>query len=296
MSRPLRIEFPGALYHLTSRGDRREPIYRDDDDRRCHLAVLAEACARFNADVLAYCLMGNHYHLVLQAHDGRLSALMRHLDSVYTQSFNRRHGLVGHLFQGRFKSVLVDRESYLVALCRYVERNPVAAGLVGSPALWPWSSCRAHLGLEPAPAWLAVSELQRFVLGREPAGARDRSIAIRRYAAWIEEPQDADKDFWAEHLRGQVFLGDERFADSMRGRAAPAQSAARDVPMRQRKLSSSGPRTWAGWLAAHHGRTADALHAAYRAGWKTMPGLATESGLSVAHVSRLIRGVERGET
>jgi hypothetical protein len=222
--------------------------------------------------------MGNHYHLVLQTHEGRLSALMRHLNGVYTQSFNRRHGLVGHLFQGRFKSVLVDRESYLVALCRYVERNPVAAGLVGSPAQWPWSSCRVS-------CWAARRRV------RETGPSRSAAMP-----PGSKRPEDADKDFWAEHLRGQVFLGDERFADSMRGRAAPAQSAARDVPMRQRRLSSSGSRTWAGWLAAHHGQTANALHAAYRAGWKTMPGLATESGLSVAHVSRLIRGVERGET
>ena len=120
MSRPLRIEFPGATYHVTSRGDRREPIYRDDADRQCQLDVLAEALARFDADVLAYCLMGNHFHLVVQTHAGQLSRLMRQLNGVYTQAFNRRHGLVGHLFQGRFKAVLVDSDSYLVAvpLCR----------------------------------------------------------------------------------------------------------------------------------------------------------------------------------
>jgi putative transposase len=114
---PLRghLEFPGAVYHVTSRGDRREPIYRDDEDRRQHLA---------------HCLMGNHYHLALQTHQPNLSRLMRHLNGVYTQLFNRRHGLVGDLFQGRFKAILVDTDSYLLTLCRYVERNPVAAGLV----------------------------------------------------------------------------------------------------------------------------------------------------------------------
>ena len=120
MSRPLRIEFPGAVYHVTSRGDRREPIYRDDVDRHTQLAVLAEATTRFDAQVLAYCLMGNHYHLVLCTRSGALSRLMRQLNGVYTQAFNRRHGLVGHLFQGRFKAVLVDTDRYLVALSRYV--------------------------------------------------------------------------------------------------------------------------------------------------------------------------------
>jgi len=109
MSRPLRIEFHGALYHVTSRGDRREPIYRDDEDRRIYLDVLAQAMDRFDAKVSAYCLMGNHYHLVVQTGQPNLSRLMRHLNGVYTQRFNQRHGLVGHLFQGRFKAILVER-------------------------------------------------------------------------------------------------------------------------------------------------------------------------------------------
>ncbi|HMR09785.1 MAG TPA: transposase, partial [Polyangiaceae bacterium] len=103
MSRPLRIEFPGAVYHVTSRGDRREAIYRDDDDRVRHLDVIAQGLDRFDARVLAYCLMGNHYHLVLRTGQPNLSALMRHINGVYTQIFNRRHALAGHLFQGRFK-------------------------------------------------------------------------------------------------------------------------------------------------------------------------------------------------
>ncbi|RVU43822.1 transposase [Rubrivivax rivuli] len=98
MSRPLRIEFPGAAYHVTSRGDRREPIHRDDADRLLHLDVLATAMDRFDAEVLAYCQMGNHYHLVLYTRQGNLSRLMQLLNGVYTQAFNRRHGLVGHLF------------------------------------------------------------------------------------------------------------------------------------------------------------------------------------------------------
>lgn len=295
MSRPLRIEFPGAVYHVTSRGDRREPIYRDDVDRHTQLAVLAEATARFDAQVLAYCLMGNHYHLVLCTRSGALSRLMRQLNGVYTQAFNRRHGLVGHLFQGRFKAVLVDTDRYLVALSRYVERNPVAAGLVRLPERWPWSSCRAHLGLEPAPPWLAVNELHGFMLGREPVTPRDRATAIRRYAALVSTPQEDDADFWAAGLSGQVFLGDEAFAERARQRAAPEQLASPQVPARQRKAAAAGPRTWPAWLAQSGGDRDRALHAAYSAGWQTMPGLALACGLSVAQVSRVIRRVEGEE-
>lgn len=296
MSRPLRIEFPGAVYHVTARGDRREPIYRDDADRRAHLRILADGLDRFDAEVLAYCLMGNHFHLVLRTRAGGLSRLMRHLNGVYTQAFNRRHGLVGHLFQGRFKALLVDGDSYLAALCRYVERNPVAAGLVSHPADWPWSSCRMHLGLEPAPPWLAANELHEFMLGREPASAGDRAAARQRYAALVAAAQPEDADFWDTHLRGQIYLGDEAFVERVRAQAAPPARASRDVPLAQRRPAPPPmPATWPAWLAAHQGQRAPALHAAYRAGWKTMPGLAAECGLSVAHVRRLIRKEAAGE-
>lgn len=295
MSRPLRIEFPGAVYHLTSRGDRREPIYRDDVDRQCQLGVLAQALARFDASVLAYCLMGNHYHLVLQTHAGQLSRLMRHLNGVYTQAFNRRHAVTGHLFQGRFKALLVDRDEQLAALCRYVERNPVAAGLVPRPADWPWSSCRAHLGLAPAPRWLAIDDLYGILLGREPVSKHDQKRAALRYAELVDGAQQSDANFWDARLRGQIFLGDEAFAERMRAKAAPSARQSHEIPSRQRKGAASGPATWDGWLTAHAGSRARALHAAYRAGWMAMPGLASVSGLSVAHVSRLIRAVDAGK-
>ena len=136
MSRPLRIGFPGAVYHVTSRGDRREPIFVDDTDRRALLEVVAQAMQRFDAEVLAYCLMENHYHFVLHTHQANLSLLMRQINGVYTQAFDRRHAKVGHLFQGRFKAVLVDRDAYLLAVCRYVELNPVRAGIVSTPDAW----------------------------------------------------------------------------------------------------------------------------------------------------------------
>ena len=120
MARPLRIEFPHTIHHVTARGDRREHIYRSDDDRRMHLAVIAQTMARFDAQLLAYCLMGIHFQLVLHTRQANLSRLVRHLNGVYTQRFNRHHGLSGHLFQGRFKAILVDRDAYLRAFCRYV--------------------------------------------------------------------------------------------------------------------------------------------------------------------------------
>ena len=196
MSRPLRIEFPGAIYHVTSRGDRREPIYRDDDDRRAQLDVLAQAMDRFDAQVLAYCLMGNHYHLVLHTRQPNLSRLMRHLNGVYTQQFNRRHALVGHLFQGRFKAIRVDRDAYLLAVSRYVERNPVAAAMVRIAADWLWSSYGAQICSVDAPPWLDPDGLHGYLLGCAPRSAADRRLATARYADLVA--QDTAPALWGK--------------------------------------------------------------------------------------------------
>lgn len=289
MSRPLRIEFPGAIYHVTSRGDRREPIYRDDADRVAHLGVIAQAMNRFGARVLAYCLMGNHYHLVLCTREPNLSRLMRHVNGVYTQNFNRRHGLVGHLFQGRFKAILVDRDFYLLALCRYVERNAVAAGLVAAPGDWRWSSYRAHVGTDPTPAWLDGDGLRGYVLGREVRTERDRQTAARRYAMLVGEAQAADATFWQDNVQGQIYLGDEAFAERARERASIAQRIQPEVPKSQRRPDLG----WADWLARADNHRDLGLYLAYREGAWTMLSLASEVGLSVSQLSRVIGRVER---
>jgi putative transposase len=130
MSRPLRLEFPDAIYHITSRGDRREDIYEDDDDRSGFLDVFASVIDQFNWVCYAYCLMTNHYHLLVQIPDGNLSKGMRQLNGIYTQNYNRRHKKTGHLFQGRYKSILVDKDNYLLEISRYIVLNPVKAGMV----------------------------------------------------------------------------------------------------------------------------------------------------------------------
>ena len=136
MSRPLRIEFPGALYHLTSRGDGRDDIYLTDDDRALFLSVLGQVCERFNWECHSYCLMTNHYHLMIETPDGNLSQGMRQLNGVYTQRFNQQHQRVGHVFQGRYKSILVQKESYFLELSRYIVLNPVRAGMVVKAENW----------------------------------------------------------------------------------------------------------------------------------------------------------------
>lgn len=290
MARPLRIEFPGAVYHVTSRGDRREPIYVDDADREAFLEILALAMGRFDAEVLAYCLMGNHYHLVLHTRAANLSHVMRHINGVYSQAYNRRHGIVGHLFQGRFKAILVDRDAYLLALCRYVERNPAAAGLVPEASQWPWSSYRAHAGLAETPSWLDTDGLHGYLLGHAPATGRDRARAAALYARLVEDTADADANLWQRALSGQIFLGDDAFAERMRAQAAQPRLRSPEVPKIQRNARSSS--TLAECLRQHSNRGA-ALSHAYRVLGLSMTNMARELGLSVSRVSRLVSAWEQ---
>lgn len=130
MARPLRLEFPGAIYHVTARGNARNAIFLDDEDRALFLGGLGEVVTRFGWLCHAYCLMDNHYHLLIETPEGNLSLGMRQLNGIYTQRFNQRHGCVGHVFQGRFKAIVVDRDSYLLELCQYAVLNPIRAGMV----------------------------------------------------------------------------------------------------------------------------------------------------------------------
>lgn len=202
MSRPLRIEFDGACYHVTARGDRRSTIFRIDSDRLTWLALLAETCERFDFSVLAYCQMGNHYHLLIQTRHGQLARGMRYLNSNYSQYFNRQHGLVGHVFQGRYHAVLCQEDSYMRELARYTVLNPVRAGLVTHPGHWLWSSYQVMTGAVDSPAWLERDKvLAQF--------GNHRDTAIRGFEDFVLAGIGLESPFKA--VRNQLFLGDEEF-------------------------------------------------------------------------------------
>jgi REP element-mobilizing transposase RayT len=285
MARPLRIEFPDAIYHATSRGDRQERIFVDDDDRRRFLQVLDQATQRFDAEVIAFCLMGNHYHLVLRTRQANLSRLMRHINGEYTQAFNRRHEVRGHLFQGRFHAILVDSDSYLMELCRYVELNPVRAGLVGHVEDWAWSSYRAHVGRQSGPKWLATKLLHSHLLGREPLTVKDQLDAARAYEELAADGHVGD--FWGAHLRQGIYLGDERFVADMQLRADRQRSQCGEIPKSQRERSPA----LSDWQGAGHGRD-EAIRMAYLEGGMTMSAIARQAGVSIATVSRVIARAE----
>ncbi len=284
MARPLRIEFPGAVYHVTSRGDRREPIFVDDTDRLALLDVLGSGLERFDACALAWCLMGNHYHFVIQTRLANLSLLMRHINGVFTQRFNQRHRKVGHLFQGRFKAVLVDRDSYLLEVCRYVELNPVRAGMVLHPGDWPWSSYGALTGQAPCPPWLDRLAVWGYLLGEDVSTDALTQKAGRAYADLVAAGKDVA--LWPDHLRQQMYLGDEAFVVRMQALATDRAVSDQEIPRAQR----ASPKTLQDWLNELPSRDA-AILAAHRQSHLSLSAIARALGLSVSRVSRIVAGV-----
>jgi REP element-mobilizing transposase RayT len=203
MARPLRITYPGAVYHVTARGNARQVIGRDEADRQRFVATLADTVTQYRVRCHAWVLMPNHYHLLLETPEANLSAALRHLNGVYTQAFNRRHRRVGHLFQGRFTAILVEKERYFLALCRYLVLNPVRAQLVRHPRAWRWSSYRATSGEEPPPPWLTTT----WLLGQF---GQHRGRAQRAYRQFVEAGLQHPASPWGQ-LSGQIYLGSEAF-------------------------------------------------------------------------------------
>jgi putative transposase len=274
MTRPLRLEFAGALYHLTSRGDGREDIYLKDSDRRLFLDVLGNVCERFNWTVHAYCLMSNHYHLVVETPDGNLSKGMRQINGVYTQSFNKVYARVGHVFQGRYKAILVQKEAYLLELARYVVLNPVRAGMVRDPGEWPWSSYRAMFDPAHAPEWLET----RWILS---AFGETESDAVKRYAQFVADGMGLPSPW--QDLKHQIFLGSDAFVDVMRSKI-PANRDLREVPhAKARPL----PKPLAQYARENLNRNA-AIVAAYASGGYTMKDLGDYFGLHYSRISKIV--------
>ena len=226
MSRPLRPELPGAVWHVTSRGNERRDVFRHDRDRERFLAILGHTVSLFRWRLHAYVLMGNHYHLLLETPEPTLSRGMRQLNGIYTQAFNRSHRRAGHLFQGRFKAILVEKEAHLLELCRYVVLNPVRAGLVRGARDWRWTSYRATAGLGKAPEWLETEwTLEQF--------RRSRAKAVPAYRRFVAEGVAGSYEPWTA-VQGQIYLGSEEFLKEALRRTS-ARRKGREVPRTQRR-------------------------------------------------------------
>ncbi|MDI6890869.1 MAG: transposase [Thermodesulfovibrionales bacterium] len=192
MARPLRIEYPGAFYHITARGNERKAIFHDEKDREQFLFYLAMAQQRYSAVFHIYCLMSNHYHLLLETPLGNLSTIMRYIDGAYTTYYNVKRQRAGHLFQGRYKAIVVDADEYAGELSRYIHLNPVRAKIVTRPEEYKWSSYRSYIGKERSPKWLTVDFILSYFGGRTTAAQKKYrnfvdSLTGKRYESPLKE-------------------------------------------------------------------------------------------------------------
>lgn len=269
MARPPRIEFPGALYHVTTRGEGEGPIFREGEDREILLELLAEVVEASGWILHAWCLMDNHYHLLAETPAANLGRGMRQLNGMYTQRFNQRHDRSGRVFRGRYKPVLAEKDRYLLELARHIVLNPVRAGLVDDPGQWLWSSYRPTLGLDPQPPWLTVEE----VLGALAPSPHEARQGYRHFVAeGLARPSP-----WGK-LTGQMFLGSEDFVRRAREELGPA--AGRDRPR-------PGTRSLAE-LAADHPRDRAIVHAHIEEGY-TLQEIGAFFGLHYSRISRIVR-------
>jgi len=297
MARPLRLEYEGALYHLTTRGSERSAIFRGDRDRERFLEILGGIAGEERWALHGYCLMGNHYHLLLETPRGNLSAGMRNLNGRFTQWFNLRHRRTGHLLEGRFKGILIEKEAHLLELARYIVLNPVRARMTKHPGEWPWSNYRATAGLVTPPSWLEVDwTLGQFAKGRETA--RD---AYRKFVAQGKGLPDP-----FEEVERQIFLGSPSFVAAM-GRRLGKKRDDEDIPLSQRRPG------WVGFdrirraVAAEFGveperlgrrrgrddKMAGVFLARKLSGLKVRE-IAAAFGVKPARVSNIVREVESG--
>jgi putative transposase len=244
VARPLRLHVPGMLYHVMSRGNAKQVIFTDDRDYERYLHLLERGLQRFRIKCLAYCLLGNHLHLLLKPDLHPVSRLMHQVNSAYCQWFNRRHRRVGHVLQGRYKALLVETAVYLQKLVRYIAMNPVAAGRVRHPARWRWSSYRATAGIDPCPAFLQADE------ALQPFDAGDRSAARERFAAYVAGTADGSiperalilgSDAFARSFQPLLYRQRDIEAHVLAERFAarpPLSSILGDAPQRSRTIES----------------------------------------------------------
>lgn len=220
MARSKRIQIPGLIRHVISRGNGRMRIYLDDGDYRKFTFILSDVTDEFEIECLAYCSMPNHYHAVLRPTRANLSEAMRHLNSRYAQWWNREHERVGHVFQGRFRDQIVQREGYLIALCRYIALNPVRAGLAAHPSEWTWSSYAATIGARPAPVFLAADDVLRQF------GDDDVATLRTRFADYVVQGEDESEGMDARFRSRERILGSKDFKALVKRGGAPEDSSA----------------------------------------------------------------------
>jgi len=223
MTRPLRIEYPGAFYHITSRGIEKRDLFLSRSDRFRFLSYLESATERYGAVIHVYCLMGNHYHLLLETPRGNLSQIMHHVNGAYTIYFNIKNERVGHLFQGRYKSILVEADTYALELSRYIHLNPVRSGIAHDPTRFPWSSSGSYAGMRATPAWLTRNSILSYFSGK----VKERHAAYRRF---VERGIGRHLENPVSYAVAATILGKEAFVQKIKSEHLCSRAPDDEVP------------------------------------------------------------------
>jgi putative transposase len=223
MSRPLRIAYPGAFYHITSRGNEQKAIFKNKQDRIKFLEYLESSSERYDAIIHAYCMMDNHYHLLLETPSGNLSQIMHHINGAYTTYFNVKQDRSGHLFQGRYKAILVDRDEYAKELSRYIHLNPVRARIVEVPEEYEWTSYMFYIGRKKKPEWLNTD----FILGYF---GRKKSLVEKEYHQFVDRLARAEYESPLKNIVGSTLLGPPDFITYIKDTYISGKSVDKDIP------------------------------------------------------------------
>ncbi len=269
MARPLRIEFPGAVYFITCNGNANQNVFLDSEDGKSWIEVFERVCTRFDWDCFAYCLMGNRYMIVVETPEANLSKGMRQLNGIYTQSFNRRHKSGGHLFQGRFKSILVQKNKYLADLIRYVLFLPVKSGFVKHPQQFKWSSCKYLFDREESPGWINNHYLKSLYndLNHE-----------------FSENNPPGDDILT-NIKKQIFLGDDEFISELQ-KYVNKDKDLREIPKIQRAKPLSE------YVNSSESKE-KAIAVAYLSGDYTLQQVADYFSLHYSTISRIVKEYEQ---
>ena len=223
MSRPLRITYPGAFYHITARGNEQKPVFKSKRDREKFIEYLQSASERYNAVLHVYCLMDNHYHLLLETPSGNLPRIMLHINGAYTNYFNVKRGRAGHLFQGRHRAILVEKDEYAKELSRYIHLNPVRAGIVELPEDYEWSSYPEYIGKREKPEWLCTGFIHGYF-------GKTKSSAEKKYHTFVNSLINAEYKTPLDEVAGSAILGKEDFISEIKEKYLKDKKGYKDLP------------------------------------------------------------------
>lgn len=279
MARPLRIEYPGALYHIMSRGNAYQDIYLNEEDRQAFLKNLEHCINLHNLVCHAYCLMSNHYHLLIETPDANLSQAMRDINGNYTQWFNTKHSRVGHVLQGRYKAYVIEKEPYLLEVVRYIVNNPVEAEVTKHAKDWNWSSYKATAGIVRVPKWLESD----FTLS---LFSKERKEAQKQYRKFVKDGLDCESPY--NEMKEGVILGSQQFIDWVWETQTNGSEEIKEIPRNQRIVGRPSLEEIFGAVLTKEERNKAICFARSRCGYLTTE-IAREVGIDRSTVGKICK-------